>query len=171
MKPPSATIKQRFMDLNGIPVTEKFVETVAKEVLLTVAEVNIWLDHLTTVFENRKRGAAKSAAARKAKKQQQPKGTVKQKRKASSKQTASSIEPSGPTVMDQDANVASSSSAVQDAEYYCGQCGASYSHTTAEFWVACDACDEWYCGPCEKLSSEPTCDVYFCKKCLNTIEK
>ena len=49
----------------------------AKKTLLSVAEVRMWWDHLKTVDENRKRGAAKAAATR--------------RRKQESKQASSSV--------------------------------------------------------------------------------
>ena len=40
---------------------------IAKKVLLPTEEVNIWLKHLETVSNNRKKGAQKAAQTRKAK--------------------------------------------------------------------------------------------------------
>ena len=42
----------------------------SRQVLLPCAEVKMWLDHLSTVQQNRKRGAAKAAETRKRKAQQ-----------------------------------------------------------------------------------------------------
>ncbi len=139
MKPPSVTIKQRFMDLKGELLSEEFVETLSREVLLTCAEVNIWLDHLSTVFKNEVLQTSRKA---KRLKQTVHKGAA----------STSTIDPN---LLD------------QNSEDYCGTCHALYSTSTAEFWVGCDACDVWYCGPCEELSTKPTSEVYFCKKCLN----
>ena len=140
MEPPSATIKQRLVDLNGREVTENFVQDVAKDVLLTSEEVKIWLDHLVTVFENRRRGAAKSAATRKAKQQKH---------------------------QQQETAPAESDNETENQEYYCAHCQIPYKVSTARFWVGCDSCDKWYCGPCEGLTREPTVEIYFCTKCRN----
>ena len=61
MKPPSTILKQKISQLGHAQITDNFVEA-AKEVLLSMEETKIWLQHLSTVVENRKRGAAKAAA-------------------------------------------------------------------------------------------------------------
>jgi energy-converting hydrogenase A subunit M len=58
MKPPSAILKQKFSQLGHIQITDSFVEQAAKDVLLNTQETKIWLQHLSTVVENRKREAA-----------------------------------------------------------------------------------------------------------------
>lgn len=63
--PPSCILKGEFSKSNRIAVNEA-----AKKALLSTEDAQIWLDHLQTVVENRKRGAAKAAATRKAKKRQ-----------------------------------------------------------------------------------------------------
>jgi hypothetical protein len=60
--PPSLIIKQAFT--NNCMRNNFSEEAIAKENLLSVEEVNIWLEHLNTVFCNRKRGAAKAALTR-----------------------------------------------------------------------------------------------------------
>ena len=42
------------------------MQEAAKKVVLSTEDAQIWLDHLQTVLENRKRGAAKAAATRRA---------------------------------------------------------------------------------------------------------
>lgn len=56
---PSLALKQVFTNkAMGNNFSE---EAIAKENLLSVEEVNIWLNHLNTLLCNRKRGAAKAA--------------------------------------------------------------------------------------------------------------
>ena len=52
LEPPSAILKQKFMELKGSPVTDEFLVSAARRVLLTVEDTKIWIDHLTTVLEN-----------------------------------------------------------------------------------------------------------------------
>ena len=125
------------MELKGSPVTEEVLVSAAKNVLLTVEEVRIWIDHLTTVLENRWRGAAKAAATQKARKQHQLQRGDQPEQQGGSKQP------------EQQGNRQTSTAPMQSKEYY------SISSSTAEFWIECDLCDSWYCGACEGLSEEP----------------
>lgn len=50
--------------MKGSP-TEEQVQEIAKNVLLSPDEVKMWLDHLQTVRDNRRRGAQKAAETRK----------------------------------------------------------------------------------------------------------
>ena len=68
-KPPSAVLKQLFSSSNGV-ISEDMVESAAKKVLLPPDECHIWLNHLKTVVDNRRRGAQKAAATRQAKRSQ-----------------------------------------------------------------------------------------------------
>ena len=47
--------------------TDEQVQEIAKNVLLSPDEVKMWLDHLQTVRDNRRRGAQKAAETRKKK--------------------------------------------------------------------------------------------------------
>ena len=67
--PPSVVLNKFFVDLKGSPASDDQIETVAKKALLPTEEVKIWLDHLSTVAENRKRGAVKAAETRRRKQQ------------------------------------------------------------------------------------------------------
>ena len=67
--PPSVVLKKFFKDLKGSSATEEMIETVAKKVLLPAEEVRFWLEHLSTVAENRRRGATKAAETRRRKQQ------------------------------------------------------------------------------------------------------
>ena len=70
MKPPSVILKQKFSDSHG-QITDQFIEQTAKEALLSTDVTKIWIEHLVTVVENRKRGAAKAAATRQLKRKVQ----------------------------------------------------------------------------------------------------
>ena len=59
--PPSSVIEQAFKSGNVTP------DNLARKVLLPLREVEMWLDHLGMVSDNRKRGAAKAAATKKSK--------------------------------------------------------------------------------------------------------
>ena len=63
-QPPSVMLKEEFLKLNGASPSVEFVENAAKKVLLSTSEVSFWFDHLKTVSDNRKRGAAKAAGTR-----------------------------------------------------------------------------------------------------------
>ena len=67
-KPPSTVIKEKFDKLKSYPPSESVCAEITKEVLLSVDNVRMWLDHLHNVKENRKRGAAKAAETRRRKK-------------------------------------------------------------------------------------------------------
>lgn len=56
--PPSVVIQDSLSNGNS-------EESLAKRTLLSVSEVNIWIDHLLKVQRNRKEGAAKAARKRK----------------------------------------------------------------------------------------------------------
>ena len=45
--------------------------------------------------------------------------------------------------------------------------GESYTTARADFWVGYDLCDLCYCYTCEGLTSEPTNEMYLCKKCCS----
>lgn len=62
--PPSLVLKQFFNELKGEEASAAAVNEVAQRVLLPPEEVQFWLQHLTTVADNRKRGAEKAAATR-----------------------------------------------------------------------------------------------------------
>jgi len=62
-------MKEKFESLECYPPPELVCVEIAKEVLLSVDDVQMWLDHLHTIKENRKRGAAKVAETRRHKKE------------------------------------------------------------------------------------------------------
>lgn len=69
-KPPSTVIKDSFKQHDGSASSE-IITDLARACLLSVSEVNMWWEHLKTVADNRKRGAAKAAETRRKRKQSQ----------------------------------------------------------------------------------------------------
>ena len=57
-------MKEHFTNVNK----DDMLESIAKKILLPVGECKMWLDHLSCIVQNRKRGAKKAAATRKSKK-------------------------------------------------------------------------------------------------------
>ena len=158
--PPSIALKQKFSQqlAKGVcQATDEFVEDAAKSVLLSVEETKIWIDHLTTVVQNRKRGAAKAAATRQMKRQAQ------QKHQQSTSESEQQREGRQQSIT-QSAAQKRVSSHYQHKDYYCGTFGKEYN-SSLDFWIACDICDVWYCCECEGLATEPTSEMYFCKQC------
>lgn len=148
-KPPSTVLKQLFTQLGGSPVMENFIEDAARSVNLSTEETKIWFDHLDTIVQNRRRGAAKAAVTRQAKKVQAQQSTSKQSsQKRHEKQRSDQT----------------------DEDSFCGKCGKEYSSTptcTGEFWIGCDLCYKWYCCSCKGLSEEPVSETYLCSSCCN----
>ena len=64
-EPPSSVIQGFFKQSHGTMITDN--GNLAKQVLLPTEEVNIWLKHLQTVSNNRKKGAQKAVQTRRAK--------------------------------------------------------------------------------------------------------
>ena len=69
-QPPSTLLKQFHHKLEGKSPTQAQLLEMAKKCLLPVHEVEMWLEHLSTIAENRKRGALKAAETRRRKKQE-----------------------------------------------------------------------------------------------------
>ena len=65
-KPPSILIREAFQKIMG-PPSERKVQDIAEAVLLSPQEVGMWLEHLQTIEDNRRRGAKKAAETRKKK--------------------------------------------------------------------------------------------------------
>lgn len=65
--PPSTLLKDFFIK-SGPEPSEIELEEIAKKCLLPLTDVSMWLNHLHTINENRKRGAAKAAETRRKKK-------------------------------------------------------------------------------------------------------
>lgn len=138
---------------------------------MTVDETRIWIDHLNTVVENRRRGAAKAAATRKENRRQaavKAANTKSQHCKQQNGSTSSRCTGRQSEVRTRQEDSSTSSTQPDQEEWYCELCGESYSSTKAPFWVECDLCDSWYWSICEQLNEEPTeTEVYFCSKCTS----
>ena len=67
--PPSGLLKQAFQALHKYPPSHDECVALSKKVLLSPDQVRIWLEHLHTIEQNRKRGAKCAAATRKKRKQ------------------------------------------------------------------------------------------------------
>ena len=63
-KPPSSMLTDFFISLCGNTPTTNVLEDIAKKNSLPVNEVQMWLEHLKTIDQNRKHGAAKAAETR-----------------------------------------------------------------------------------------------------------
>ena len=70
-EPPSVIIGTAFKKLKGKSVTDNFVEELARKTPLPPDDVRLWLSHLETVSDNRKRGAKKASETRRLRKQVQ----------------------------------------------------------------------------------------------------
>lgn len=136
MRPPSAVLKEAFDSIKNYPPAEDVFSDLSKRVLLPVNEVKIWLDHLMTVHENRKRGAAKAAETR------------RQRRKD---------KPEAPTPTHTD---------TCESEYQCGECHAVYQDftDTEEQWIGCESCDSWYHFSCVGITVAPD-TTFLCSNC------
>jgi len=66
-RPPSAVLKEKFDHLTSYLASESFCSEIAKETLFSVSEVTTWFEHLHTLKENHRRGAAKAAETRRKK--------------------------------------------------------------------------------------------------------
>ena len=70
-EPPSVIIGTAFKKLKGKSVTDNFVEELARKTLLPPDDIRLWLLHLETVSDNRKRGAKKASETQRLRKQVQ----------------------------------------------------------------------------------------------------
>ena len=174
-KPPSTILKELFRQHQ---ITDEFVENAAKAALLSPSETRIWLQHLTTVLQNRRRGAAKTVLTRQRKKRDsQDKGlpcmTLNVSRNGDLASQDGESNPIGPegsssSYLDPPDGEDPKYSGPTDPAVYCGACEVEYEEdgNIIDFWVGCDHCDNWYCCICECLSEPPQVDVYICKKML-----
>lgn len=57
----------------------------------------------------------------------------------------------------------------EHGETLCGACGGVYSAQTAEFWIACDMCENWFHGKCVKITPARAEHIkqYKCPSCSN----
>ena len=152
-QPPSTMLKRYFSNDNGYTV-----ECISEKVLLPVEECKIWLEHLKTIVENRKRGAKKAVATRKSKKIELISAS-----KAAAPQADMDLPHTG---FESDSDEGEGSD--QWESTYCATCGEDEGESEQqEFWIACDLCDAWYHLSCEGLRAVPTDDTYICIRCQN----
>ena len=106
--PPSVILKQMFSDGSNGQVTDEFMCNAAKKILLTTEEVRIWLDHLSQVVRNRKRGAA-----------------ITRQKESNFVDNASVSKNSSATNDEQN----------QDKVCHCTKCGVDYYDDCGQFWI------------------------------------
>ena len=132
--PPSRLLKE-FFSSNPEP-TEDMVKYIAKSTLLPVNEVDIWLSHLQTVDNNRKRGAAKAAETRRLKRK-----------------------PVRDSVSQQVTTDATYCCGVCYGIY-------EEETDEVETWISCEHCDAWFHATCLGLQLDPSNpEEYICDTC------
>ena len=112
--------------------------------LLPVNEVEIWLSHLRTIDNNRKRGAAKAAETRRQKRE-----LVMSKRDTVPQQVTT------------------------EETYCCGVCHGVYEEETdeVETWIGCEHCEAWFHATCLGLQLDPSNpEDYICDACTCTVK-
>ena len=67
VKPPSQVLKEAFTELNG-DLTDDDIKRLSKSTLLAPEEVEMWIEHLKTLQQNRRRGGRKGCSHSKKKK-------------------------------------------------------------------------------------------------------
>ena len=104
----------------------------------------MWIKHLETVTENRKRGAKRAAATRKGQRQLTETGNCEGHNEGHNDDNG--------TIND-------------DNEEHCGVCGILYEEETDETkkWIACDVCGMWYHWEHASIVEEP--ESYICVNC------
>ena len=150
IKQPSFILKEAFDKLESYPPSDSVYSDLSKKAMLPVDKVRIWLEHLHTICDNRKKGAIKAAETR--------------RRKSSSASVAMAQE-SAAMAQESAAMAQESATMAQDTEYQCGVCHAPYQEFTdvEESWIGCDACDTWFHFTCLGITGAP--DVFLCSDC------
>ena len=112
------------------------LESISRQVLLPCAEVQMWLDHLSTVQQNRKRGTAKAAERRR-------------KRKGEQAELAGQIP--------------LSSNTSPNESYKCEVCGEEYEDETLEeeLWIECSSCKLWFHVDCVGINPRKFLNISF----------
>ncbi len=161
-QPPSTLLKRLYSRQTGQELTDQFVRTAAKQVQLSPEETQIWLSHLQTVLENRRRGAAKAKATRQARKAASQQVISQSSTQLATVQTSSRQVASPPPTCTQPA------AAEENEQWFCGCCREEYVDETesSQLWIACDLCQNWYHCSCEGLDKVPESDQdYVCTQC------
>ena len=160
--PPSAVILNFFNTLRGASPSQRELEAISCQVLLLCEEVNMWLDHLSTVQYNRRRGAAKAAETRRKRKSEQtasPTATAPKRGKPTADPSATAPTRGGPTALvrtrgDPTATVHPRRDLTfnggQNESCKCGVCDEEYEAETLEeeLWIECSSCELWFHGDC-----------------------
>ena len=63
---PSTVLKELFSKADGKIEQESFIENASRQALLAPGDTKIWLEHLRTIVQNRKQGAAATRRAKRA---------------------------------------------------------------------------------------------------------
>ena len=134
--PPSSVILKFFNTLKGARPSQQMLESISRQVLLPCAEVQMWLDHLSTVQQNRKRGTAKAAETRR-------------KRKGEQAELAGQIP--------------LSSNTSPNESYKCEVCGEEYEDETLEeeLWIECSSCKLWFHVDCVGINPRKFLNISF----------
>ena len=138
---------------------------------MSAEETKIWVEHLLSVIQSRKRGAAKAAATSKRKKEQAQQqaetleaGTPQQVETVEGDHADPSTNVQQPST---DQGTSTEREETRGKECFCNACGEDYYSSNCPFWISCDLCLLWYCSSCEKLLQEPNSETYICTKCCN----
>ena len=137
--PPSGVILDLFKSLHGAKPSQQQIKDTAEQVLLSPADVEMWLEHIiSTVQLNRKRGAAKAAATRRKKKQNKPEVHPSEKGPAETYRCG-----------------------VCSEEYE--------EETVEELWIQCDKCLSWFMvhGDCVGVNPSRVPENFLCDLCLS----
>lgn len=136
--PPSGVISNLFRSLQGAKPSQQQIKATAQQVLLSPADVEMWLEHISTVQLNRKRGAAKAAATRRKK-----------------KQTGEPVLP--PT---EKGPAETYRCGVCSEEY-------EEETVEEELWIQCDKCPSWFHGDCVGINPSKVPENFLCDICLS----
>ena len=106
-QPPSAILKEFHSSLKVVP-SDSELEEIARKAMLPVCKVKIWLEHLSTIVINCKRGAAKAAQTR------HQRRTAKKQRQLNKEQEQGGLREGQEQVQE------------EQPVYHCGTCGSKY---------------------------------------------
>lgn len=143
--PPSTVLLNFFNSLKGLKPTQKQLEAVSRQVLLPCSEVELWLNHLTTIQENRKRGAAKAAETRK---KQRAERTRRRRVIHWCRMKRLKVRINHGRVV----------------------CGEMYKEGTLEeeLWIECNIYQLWFHGDCVSINPSKVPKVFNCASCKKT---
>ena len=134
--PPSATISDLFKAQDTKP-SQQQIKVTAEQVLLSPADVEMWLDHMSTVQLNRKRGAAKAAATKRKKKQGKPSEPVLPPSEKDTYRCGVCSEECGDETVEE------------------------------ELWIQCEKCLSWFHGDCVGVNPSRVPEIFSCQSCFS----